>query len=169
MSRARGFTAIELMVYLGVASVMAALTMTAVLATLEAQRVKDTVQNADSVLSALERAYFAYCDDPSSAPSITGSMLVNEGFLPSAQYLRTGVSSSAMSVSINFTAPTRVSVVITAKSAAKASAVARQFGKTATVAGPNVTLTKLPQLYDMNMSSSRNTFTQLFHTSSCSL
>ena len=122
--------------------------------------------NIETVLQALDKHYYSYCRDPSSAPTLTIAELINKRHLSSAQIAFTHFSESAMAPSVSWSPPAYIQVSVPAGSSEVAALLAEHLG-TATASGSDVIVRRSPRAFQHAMNSERATFSKLFESGSC--
>lgn len=161
-----GYTLFEFLIVVGLISMLTGVTYSSVHARRHAHIIEYTGLQGQDVLTALERFYYSYCTDPSEAPALSISTLIDHGFLPSTFSVDTKLIASGPSLSVSFTNPILVRIGYTMGSPGEASALQKSFG-TGTVAGNQLTVSRIPRLYDLKMSAERSRFFELFGQSKC--
>ena len=131
-----------------------------------AAQIEITVLQGNDILRGLDQFYYANCEDPASAPTLTIAHLASADYIQRASQARTPLLSADMTPSVSFTAPRIIGISIPAKSEAIAQSLQRAFGR-GTLSGTVLTIQRVPSLYDLEPSSDRNTFNGLFTTPKC--
>lgn len=131
-----------------------------------AAQIEITVLQGNDILRGLDQYYYANCNDPASAPTLTISHLAAERYIQRESQATAPVLSSPIGLSVSFTPPRLIGISLTAESEALARSIQRAFG-VGTIAGSTVTIKRTPTLYDVERAADRTTFNGLFTTPNC--
>lgn len=133
---------------------------------LDASNIQLALQQAEDILVAVDKYYYSYCQDPSTAPTLDAALLISQGWVTAAARFTTPISDQDLVPSVTFTAPQKSTVSLTLPSTAKAGGFARAHGA-ASVSGSTVTISRTPRVYNHAWNGERAVFSRLFSPSDC--
>lgn len=164
---ARGFTALEILAVTAIAGIIIALTVSTLGPRATAQYIDINHNKLLHAFMALDKAYYSYCRDPSTAPAIDADLLKSKGWITDPE-LNSPLTAAPISVGLAWGPPAKLHVELTAESSQIADLIIKRWGSGVRT-GTQVRIERVPRLYNAQTQHDRASFAALFAPIACTI